>query len=164
MTPGFDIGDVRIRPACSEDRASLHSLLTCSWLRFWAPHLPQEAVERFRTQDPVTGFVDAHLARPDVAVIGPRLVGVVLVDGGCLEDLHVAHDARGRGVGRLLFERAVTLGARRLEVRAFNHHATGFYERMGWLPRDSFEATEMGACVLTHEYTAPGALAWPVGA
>lgn len=154
---GNDAGaaQARIRPATEADRHGLHALLTRSWLTFWAPHLPPEAAARFRAEDPATRFLDAALDRIQVAALGTRIVGAMLVEDGCLEDLHVAVDVQGQGLGRRLLDHAIALGARRLEVRAFNARAIRFCERAGWLRRRTYETTEMGFPVLSHEYAAP---------
>ncbi|NNU80148.1 GNAT family N-acetyltransferase [Halovulum dunhuangense] len=141
-----------LRPARPRDRGALHALLRASWLDFWAPHLPPEARARFLETDPVAGFLDAALADLEVAAQGGTIFGVILVEGDWLEDLHVARAAQGRGIGRMLLDRAVALGARRLHVRAFNSQAIGFYEARGWRLAGSFETTEMGVPCRTHEY------------
>jgi ribosomal protein S18 acetylase RimI-like enzyme len=145
---------VTIRPASSQDRDPLHALFTDSWLLFWAPHLPPEAEEQFRNLGPVAGFLEAALDRIQVAELGSEIVGAILVED-CLEDLHVAQGFQGRGIGLRLLRHAEGLGARHLEVRAFNEHAICFYERAGWMRRRTYPTTEMGFPILSHEYVAP---------
>ncbi|NKX44634.1 GNAT family N-acetyltransferase [Roseicyclus persicicus] len=147
-----------IRAARVDDRPALHALFEESWLSFWAPHLPPGAEERFRARDPVTVFLDEALDRIEVAEVEGAVVGALLVEGDRLEDLHVVQSRQGEGIGRLLFTRAKTLGARRLEVRAFNTRAIAFYDHMGWHRARTFETTELGYPVLTHEYVEQGAL------
>jgi ribosomal protein S18 acetylase RimI-like enzyme len=146
---------VMIRPASAPDRDRLHALFTESWLLFWAPHLPPEAEELFRTRDPVASFLDAALFRIEVAELDGEIVGAILVEEDCLEDLHVAREFQGRGVGLRLLRQAEALGARRLEVRAFNARAIRFYELAGWKRRRTYPTTEMGFPTLSHEYVAP---------
>lgn len=60
-------------------------------------------------------------------------VGFLGLDGESVEMLFVAPAWRGRGVGRLLMERAIELhGAREVSVNEENPQAVGFYERMGF--------------------------------
>jgi GNAT superfamily N-acetyltransferase len=86
-----------------------------------------------------------------VAEEGGRAVGFASVlpqgEAAVLDDLWVEPDAIGTGLGRLLFDAAVTrareLGARTLEWEA-EPNAVGFYERMGGrYVRDS-EPSEWG--------------------
>jgi GNAT superfamily N-acetyltransferase len=144
-----------VRSARPDDKPCLKHLFVQSWLRFWAPHLPDDARQRFLEQDPVDGFLQATLDRLEVAQLGDRIAGAILVDGEWLEDIVVDEDLQGRGIGKHLFLRAVQRGARRLCVRHFNRRAIAFYENMGWTRTRSFMSTEMGAEVLTHEYLAP---------
>ncbi|WP_343081404.1 GNAT family N-acetyltransferase [Ostreiculturibacter nitratireducens] len=146
---------VLIRSAKASDRDALHALLADSWLTFWAPHLPPEAEARFRAEDPVARFLDAALGRIQLAELGPDLVGALLVEDDCLEDLHVAREFQGGGIGLRLLRHAEALGARRLEVRTFNERAIRFYERAGWKRRRTYPTTEMGFPTLSHEYVAP---------
>lgn len=140
---------IRITPAQPEDREALHGLLTRSWLQTWAPHLPADAVARFRAADPVAAELDAHLPTILVARVDGRVAGMLAVVGETLEALHVDGDLWGRGVGTALFRHAEELGARRLEVRAFNTRAIAFYRARGWVETERMMATEMGAPVET---------------
>lgn len=146
---------VRIRPATASDHGALYALFTDSWLAFWAPHLPPEAEARFRAEDPVARFLEAALDRIEVAELGADVVGATLAEGDCLEDLHVARSFQRRGIGLRLLRHAQALGARRLEVRAFNERAIRFYEQAGWMRRRTYPTTEMGFPALSHEYVAP---------
>lgn len=144
-----------LRLAGPADRAALHRLFFDSWIAFWAPHLPPAAEVRFRAEDPVARFLDSSLGKIEVAECDGCIAGAILVENARLEDLHVARRFQGRGIGRLLLRRAEELGARRLEVRAFNARAIRFYERAGWVRRRTCETTELGFPVLSHEYAAP---------
>ncbi|QLF71776.1 GNAT family N-acetyltransferase (plasmid) [Peteryoungia desertarenae] len=144
-----------VRRAEPPDRTVLHRLLVDSWIRFWAPHLPTAAETEFRARDPVSRFLDASLQDLEVAEWDGTIMGVIFVDGDRLEDLHVAHRFQGRGVGRFLLRRAERLGARRLEVRAFNDRAIRFYESSGWTRGRTYPTTELGFPVQSHEYVAP---------
>lgn len=143
------------RSATPADRAALYRIFVESWLTFWAPHLPADARARFDERDPVAGFLDATIDRLEVADIDGVVVGAILVDGDRLEDLHVALDQRGRGIGAVLLNRAVALGARSLDVRAFNAQAIAFYDHMGWQRSGVIDTTEMGVPVRSLRYSAP---------
>lgn len=148
-------GALVLRLASRKDRSALQRLFFDSWIQFWAPHLPAAAEERFRTEDPVSRFLDENLVNLELAECDGRILGAILVEQDCLEDLHVASRFQGRGVGRRLLRRAEDLGARRLEVRAFNVRAIRLYEWAGWFRLRTFRTTEMGSPVLSHEYAAP---------
>ena len=60
-------------------------------------------------------------------------IGFLGVDGDFVEILFVDPEGRGRGVGRLLMERATgLLGAREASVNEQNPQAVGFYEHLGF--------------------------------
>lgn len=60
-------------------------------------------------------------------------IGFLGMGGGFVEMLFVDPEERGRGVGRLLMERATgLLGVREVSVNEQNRQAVGFYERMGF--------------------------------
>jgi GNAT superfamily N-acetyltransferase len=103
----------------------------------------------------VSAFLDASLPDLEVAERGGRIVGAILVENGCLEDIHVAREVQGHGIGRALLARAVEKGASRLEVRGFNLPAIAFYEWHGWVCTRTYGATELGFPVETHEYRLP---------
>ncbi|MEQ9260524.1 MAG: GNAT family N-acetyltransferase [Roseovarius sp.] len=151
----YDLSALRVRRAEPLDRTVLHLLFVDSWTRFWAPHLPAAAEATFRAKDPVSQFLDVSLQDLELAECDGTIIGVIFVHGDRLEDLHVAHRFQGRGVGRLLLRRAERLGARRLEVRAFNARAIRLYESAGWTRRQTYPTTELGFLVQSHEYVAP---------
>lgn len=147
-----DAPDITIRRALVADRAALHRLLTKSWLRVWAPHLRASSVERFQREDPVATEIDESLQWMWVAQADGEIVGSVVVVDDHLVDLHVDFAMWGRGVGTALLEHAEAIGARRLEVRAFNRRAIRLYERRGWRHVATFEASELGTPVTTLVY------------
>jgi GNAT superfamily N-acetyltransferase len=81
-------------------------------------------------------FIAANVAYS--AIAEGRAVGFYLLttesDGLHLDHLWIAPNAMGRGIGRALFDHAVTqarrLGHRTLQIEA-DPNAEGFYERMG---------------------------------
>lgn len=140
-----------IRAAAPEDRSALHHLLTRSWLTNWAPHVSAASVERFRTEDPVAGYLSGHLAAMKVAEDRGQVLGMVHLVGDRIAAIHVLADAQGRGVGSRLMDHAEANGGRTLEVRAFNTRAIRFYGKRGWHPVRSYEADEFGTMLATIE-------------
>ncbi len=87
-----------------------------------------------------------------IAVVDEKIVGVVLTSGEWLDDLWVAREKRGRGVGqRLLAQAEAEMIAHghetlRLRVALSNARAIGFYRRHGWqigraFPHEKFPIT-----------------------
>jgi len=73
-----------------------------------------------------------------VAIIGTRVVGVVLTHDEWISDLWVLRENRRQGVGRMLLARGEAeiygrgFGTLRLRVVSSNSSAIGFYIRNGW--------------------------------
>jgi putative acetyltransferase len=67
---------------------------------------------------------------------GDRIVGVLALTPGHLEQLYIATDHQGAGVGRILLDHAKRLHPRGLELWAFqrNARARRFYEAAGFVP------------------------------
>jgi ribosomal protein S18 acetylase RimI-like enzyme len=144
-----------IRKATPADRPALQDLLVRSWMTTWAPACPPEAVERFRKEDPVGRYLDACLERIDLGLVDERIAAAMQLEEEHLAALHVAPDLKGCGIGSAMMAEAERRGARRLEVRAFNAPAIRFYERRGWQRAATYEGTEMGVPMPTHEYRRP---------
>lgn len=123
---------VRVEEA-PERPAALVAELSRVWeasVRATHDFLAAGEVERLASLVP--GFV-AGVGRLLVARGPEGAVGFLGADGESVEMLFVAPAWRGRGVGRLLMERAVELfGAREVSVNEENPQAVGFYERMGF--------------------------------
>ena len=124
---GLAVDEARERPA------ALVGVLAGVWERsVRATHdflLPGE-VERMA---PVVPGAVEGVPRLLVARDAGLPVGFVGLDGAFIEMLFVDPALRGRGVGRLLVERAVCLlGAREVSVNEQNAQAVGFYEHLGF--------------------------------
>jgi ribosomal protein S18 acetylase RimI-like enzyme len=142
---------MKIRNAEAQDHASLHDLLTRSWLETWAPHVSAASVERFRSEDPVSGYLSGYLTAMTVVEKEGHVLGMVHVVGNSIAAIHGRADARGRGVGARLMDHAEANGGRTLEVRAFNTRAIRFYERRGWRRVRSYVGDEFGTMLETIE-------------
>ena len=93
------------------------------------------------TDDEVRGWVRDKLVETEetwVAVDGARVVGMMVVGPGQLEQLYVAPDRLGDGIGRQLVDTAKDRSPDGLSLWTFqvNDRARRFYERNG------FEAAE----------------------
>ena len=144
-----------IRKATPADWPVLQDLLVVSWMTTWAPAYPLEAVARFCKEDPVGRYLDACLRRIDLGLVDERIAAAMHLEGEHLAALHVAPDLKGQGIGSAMMAEAERRGACRLEVRVFNAPAIRFYERRGWQRAATYEGTEMGVPMPTHEYRRP---------
>ena len=140
----IEVYDVILRPAFSTDLRAIARLHIESWRSAYAHYLPAAYLGK-----PVERDLEALWARLDpadlviVAEEGCRLTGFAAFrpeagdDGPLLDNLHVAPDRRGRGIGAKLLEAAVVelaaLGETRfwLTVIDGNQDARRFYRRMG---------------------------------
>jgi ribosomal protein S18 acetylase RimI-like enzyme len=82
---------------------------------------------------------------PGWVAIGQRkIIGVALTGGERVEDLWIAANARGVGVGSALLSRCETeirewgFCRARLRVASSNKKAISFYEAQGWLPEREY--------------------------
>lgn len=104
---------IRIRPATSANIKRLKALLDASWLTHWAPHVLPASVERYMSERPAHGYVDAHWQRFMVAEREDGVLGMYDLEGEYLHAIHVHPDAIGSGVGRALMDHAEEGGAKR---------------------------------------------------
>tara|TARA_R110002020_G_scaffold57341_13_gene157957 strand:- start:12 stop:461 length:450 start_codon:yes stop_codon:yes gene_type:complete len=143
------MSDITIRAARPADAEALKHLLDRSWRTHWGPHLDGAALKRYEAEQPVAGYVDGYIGAFQVAQRGGVVVGMFHLDGPWLHAIHVDSWAIGTGVGQALMDAAEALGARRLEVRAFNSRARAFYLARGWLEAGEHPGSEMGVLVRT---------------
>lgn len=74
-----------------------------------------------------------------------RPVGFLGVNGDCLEMLFLSPQARGKGLGRRMLQRAIDeYGVTRLTVNQQNPQAVGFYRHMGFQITGSSPTDEQG--------------------
>lgn len=138
-----------IRPATIDDLGPLSRLLD-GYRRFYGQSGDVEAARAFLVQR--LGLGDAHLrvAEDDAGrLIGfvqlyPLLSTVGLAPRWLLNDLFVASEARGKGVGRSLMQAAAALARDHgvpqltLSTQVDNHTAQALYESLGWQRNDDF--------------------------
>ncbi|MBZ9557863.1 MULTISPECIES: GNAT family N-acetyltransferase [unclassified Modicisalibacter] len=138
-----------IRPATIDDLAPLSQLLD-GYRRFYGQPGDIDAARDFLIQR--LGLGDAHLRVAESAT--GRLVGFVqlypllstvgLAPRWLLNDLFVAPEARGQGVGRALMQAAAALAGDHgvpqltLSTQVDNHAAQALYESLGWQRNDDF--------------------------
>jgi ribosomal protein S18 acetylase RimI-like enzyme len=90
------------------------------------------------TDEETRGWVAGYLVpRTEtwVADEGGRIVAMMAIEGGSLDQLYVAPDSQGRGIGSRLVELAKTRRPEGLELYTFqvNERARRFYEHHGFL-------------------------------
>ena len=143
MDPDAPPSEVVIRPARESDLAGVERLVSS-----------------------VAGEVYGHLfpgdpPRPEgawalglVALRGGRIVGVVVTEGDWIEDLWVAADCRGRGIGSGLLAAGERQIAGRghplahLRVIAENLAARRFYAREGWSEAERYPHEKWGFAMI----------------
>jgi GNAT superfamily N-acetyltransferase len=142
------LSPVAIRPARKDDAAAILRLLAALSEQDGAPH-PATAADYLRH-----GFGPDRLFQSILAEVGGRIVGVVVffptfstqrgTPGVYVQDLYLAPDRRGKGLGRRL------LGAVRAQAAGWdadhlllmvdrsNSAARSFYDRMGFRPMAAY--------------------------
>lgn len=118
---------VRLRAAAPEDAPPLARVLG-DWVREtgWMPVL--------HSRDEDIGFLRHLIETTEVTVAeGGATLGFLALDSEEVRALHLAPDARGRGIGRALLGRAKAARGR-LSLWTFqgNRRAIAFYEREGF--------------------------------
>ncbi len=138
-----------IRPATFTDLDALAKLLD-GYRQFYQQESNEAACRAFlherlehsdshllihETNDGPSGFVQLY----------PVLSTVSLAPRWLLNDLFVASEARGRGVGRALMQAAATLAREHgvtslmLCTQTHNHAAKALYESLGWEKNEAFD-------------------------
>ena len=141
------LDDLTVAEVAQDDRSDdlVKSLLAVWGASVRATHdfLPEGEVERIGEMVPgaiagVPTLLVCHADGAPVAFLG--------LDGAFVEMLFVAPEMRGRGVGRLLMERAIEdYGAAELSVNEQNPQAVGFYEHLGFRTYRRTETDAEGA-------------------
>ena len=130
-----------IRPATAEDAADVARLMI-GFRDWWRRDEPRDAVVeagvRRLLADPDTDYLLAGDPAVGVCQLRYRFSVWTGADDCCLEDVFVAPEARGSGLGRALveagFERARERGCLRIELDAneANAAAVGLYRSLGF--------------------------------
>ena len=138
VTP-MDADSVQIRPAASEEFERIDGMVRDIVAEIYGHLLPPSGVE-------IRGnWQHAHVAVRDEAI-----VGVALALGDWIDDLWIAADARGQGIGARLLHLTEREIARdgfiqaRLRLVSQNLAALAFYRKQGWLARRSYPHERYG--------------------
>jgi ribosomal protein S18 acetylase RimI-like enzyme len=137
MTPGeavevggLDRPPITIRQASASDAAGIADVYLSSFHATYDFPLAH-------TDDQVRGWLAGIAAGPDawVALDGEQIVGMMVVTSGELDQLYVAPDRLGTGIGRQLLELAMDRSPAGLRLYTFqvNARARRFYERNGFV-------------------------------
>jgi GNAT superfamily N-acetyltransferase len=122
---------VAIRPATAADASAVADVYLASFHATYAFPLAH-------SDDEVRAWlarVVVPAGRTWVAVDGDRIVGMAVIDPGELDQLYVAPDRLGTGIGTRLLEHAKRLSPHGLGLYTFqvNDRARRFYERHGFV-------------------------------
>ena len=131
-----------IRPATAADLEQLAALQLASWRAAYTEALPASYLEAHAPRDIAQHWRQIDLAKTQVLVADQNGAAIGFVVFDCkdpafIDNLHVAPDLRGGGIGRRLMAaaaaRIVEAGVREafLWALAHNHDAIQFYERLG---------------------------------
>ena len=112
--------------------------LTAALLTDWEASV--RATHHFLTEEEIVrirGYVPQALQKVRHLIVAERApgapVGFLGVEGERIEMLFLAPEARGKGLGRALMQRAVRdYGAREVTVNEQNPQAVGFYRHLGF--------------------------------
>jgi ribosomal protein S18 acetylase RimI-like enzyme len=130
---------LEIRPATSADATAVADVYLASFHATYAFPLAHtdDEVRRW-IRDAVVGIAETW-----VAVEGQRVVGMMVVGPGELDQLYVAPDRLGAGIGRRLLDLAKERSPAGLSLYTFqvNQRARRFYERNGFVARETGDGT-----------------------
>lgn len=135
-----------MRRAGRDDLATITPLFT-AYREFYGQERAPEKDRRFLEERLLGGESVILVAERDRRAVGftqlyPTFSSVALARAWILNDLYVAEDARGTGVGAALLEAARTFGRETgartlmLETTPDNVTAQRLYERLGWRRSD----------------------------
>jgi GNAT superfamily N-acetyltransferase len=144
---------INVRRATSDDAAVVAEIFLASFHATYDFPLAH-------SDDDVRGWVRDHLipeAETWVADEDGHVAGMMVVEPGLLEQLYVAPDRLGRGIGRRLLDLAKDRSPDGLSLWTFqvNDRARRFYERNG------FQAVEIGDGSTNEERQPDVRYAWP---
>lgn len=123
---GYEVTDDPARV----DLDAVHAELAAS---YWSPGIPRDVVERA-----VAGSLPFSVLSPDGAQAGFARAVTDRATYAYLGDVYVAHEHRGRGLGKWLvacvLEHPDLQGLRRFALATADAH--GLYARFGWAPAE----------------------------
>ncbi len=125
-----------LRPATRDDIEAIADVWHSGWPDGHLGNVPDRLVERRRNRDDFVRLASSRIATTTVAV-SQSVVGFVTIHEDEVEQVYVAADARGSGVGAALLGHAEAVigerfGVAWLAVVAGNTRARRFYAKQGW--------------------------------
>ena len=138
-TPGSSGDGVEIRRATTDDAGAVADVFLASFHATYAFPLAH-------TDDEVRGWIHERIVSgwdAWVAVEGRRILGMMVVAPGHLDQLYVAPDRLGSGIGRRLLETAKERSPEGLTLYTFqvNERARRFYGRNGFVAEEFGDGT-----------------------
>lgn len=128
---------IRLRPAVPADAAAIRDIVRAAYAK-WVPVIGREPLPMRADYDKAVAEHPFDLAVEDDRIVG--LIETVLAEDHLwIENVCVAPDAQGRGIGRLLLELAErkAIGAGRAELRLLTNGAfeanVSLYKRQGYV-------------------------------
>lgn len=131
-----------LRPARPDDVGSIATIWHAGWADGHAGHVPA-ALADHRSPADLARLAEERVETTTVAIVDGTVVGFVTVHGDEVEQVYVAHSARGTGVVTALLDAGEAAIARTypsawLAVVAGNTRARRCYERHGWRDDGAF--------------------------
>ncbi|MER8375575.1 GNAT family N-acetyltransferase [Mesorhizobium sp. M1406] len=130
------VSSIRFRPAEPADAASIRGIVRAAYAK-WVPVIGREPLPMRTDYDKAVAEHPFDLAVEDGGIVG--MIETILTDDHLwIENVCVAPDEQGRGIGRLLLERAEqkAVEAGRLELRLLTNGAfeanVSLYKKHGY--------------------------------
>lgn len=127
-----------LRPALAKDVPAMANVAAQAYSQAFAGILEPEALAQRNA-----AFFEAHFAprvdRVHLAEQDGQVLGYSLVSDGHLDQLFIAPQSQGKGIGAALLAQAEAAGTRSLECFRYNQDARAFYEAKGWRLTRSYE-------------------------
>ena len=127
---------MKIRSATQEDARDIHDLHCRSLRQLWSSHYSDEQIEGWIAGRSPKGYLPGiSEGEMFVAVEGSSVLGFGHAVPGVIKAIYVAPEAVGRGVGRLLLERAMAIasgdGTKLVRLQS-TLNAESFYRHFGF--------------------------------
>lgn len=145
--------DIAIRPYADQDFDAVTSLWLRSWQSAGVPSQVTLSEVRERWPDELAAGWIVH-----VAVAADRILGFIAYRDDILEQLFIAPDCQGRGIGKRLLDFAKAEMPRGFRLHtAAQSRAGRFYEREGLRRGASSTHPRLGHPIVDYLWTPPGA-------